>query len=328
MSGGWKTAVPCNISKLLQVCVTGAWLFVVLPQWLFAQPNVKRPRIVGISHAAIYVHDTGRARAFYEGFLGFDELRSLKREDGSDRIILIKINDAQSLELFAEDAHDDGQFSHIALTTNDAEKMRAYLLLRGVAVPDTIHKSQTGNLFFTVRDPNNHLIEIVERKGDGFTAGRQGQSLGTGRISTRLAHVGLSSPMVGPALKFYRDILGFREFWHGSSADDQLHWISIRVPDGDDFLELMTDKGTPSAQERALQNHIGLQSADLAKTMAELKSRTAKYPYAYPLEISLGKDRKGQAMLDDPDGVHIEITEEAAEAGKPAASSAPPGARN
>src|SRR5688500_1000879 len=60
------------------------------------------PRILGIAHMALFVSDLGKARAFYEGFLGFDEPFALKRDDGSDRIAFVKVNDQQYIELFDE----------------------------------------------------------------------------------------------------------------------------------------------------------------------------------------------------------------------------------
>jgi catechol 2,3-dioxygenase-like lactoylglutathione lyase family enzyme len=276
---------------------------------LCAQTQVKRPHILGISHGAVYVHDLSRARAFYEGFLGFGESLTLKGQDGAERIALVKINDEQSLELFAEDAPGDVQLSHIAIYTDDVEHMWDYLVSRGVFVPDKVHKGQNGNLFFTVKDPSGHLVEIVEYKPDGLNARTRGQFLTANRVSGHLTHIGILAGSVGPTLKFYRDILGFREFWHGSTPDEQQHWISIRVPDGDDYLELMLYRELPPAKEQGLQNHLGLETCNLTKTIAELRARTATYPYSHPIDVQVGKDSKQHTDLWDPDGTRIEITE-------------------
>jgi lactoylglutathione lyase len=103
----------------------------LLAPCLSAQTSIPRPRILGISHVAVYVKDISRARAFYKGFLGFGEPYSLKR-NGSEDIVVIKINDQQFVELFAENQHEDGQLSHLAFYTDDAARMRNYLLSRGV----------------------------------------------------------------------------------------------------------------------------------------------------------------------------------------------------
>ena len=43
-----------------------------------------RPRITGISHAAFYVTDMAKARAFYEGFLGYASPFSIPRKNNGE----------------------------------------------------------------------------------------------------------------------------------------------------------------------------------------------------------------------------------------------------
>src|SRR5262245_66093102 len=96
--------------------------------FLFAQHGeVRRPRILGVAHVAFYVSDLSKARAFYKDFLGFDEPFSLKRDDGSERIAFIKINDQQYIELFADSPRNDDRLNHVAIYTDDAAGMRDYL---------------------------------------------------------------------------------------------------------------------------------------------------------------------------------------------------------
>src|SRR5438552_3608697 len=71
----------------------------------------KRPRILGVAHMALYVSNLQKARTFYKDFLGYGEPYALKRDDGSDRIAFIKINDNQYLELFAEAPKQDGRLN-------------------------------------------------------------------------------------------------------------------------------------------------------------------------------------------------------------------------
>jgi len=130
-------------------------LLLMAPVLCCAQ-QAPRPRILGVAHMALYVSDLGKARAFYKDFLGFAEL------DGSDRIAVIKINDLQYLELFAENPKEDGQLHHISFYTDSAGAMRHYLAARGVKVPETVGKGQPGNSNFTIKDPDGHTLEIVE----------------------------------------------------------------------------------------------------------------------------------------------------------------------
>ena len=66
------------------------------------EDEVKRPRILGISHMALFVSDLQKSRWFYEDFLGYAEPYNLKRDDGSVRIAFIKINEDQYIELFTD----------------------------------------------------------------------------------------------------------------------------------------------------------------------------------------------------------------------------------
>ncbi len=343
---------------------------------VFAQPVVKRPRILGVAHVAFFVSDLNKARAFYKDFLGFDEPFGLKRDDGTDRIAFIKINDRQYLELFAESPKDDGQLNHIALSTDNAEQLRAYLAAQGVATiasarepvtafraapegsatkstsstppasrtladargsergdraapegsADKVGKGRTGNKNFTIKDPDGHIVEIVEYQPDSWTAREAGKFQPATRISDRLLHAGI---IVGPlerAMKFYRDMLGFQEFWRGSSAGSQdLSWVNMRVPDGQDYLEFMLYREPPTAARRGTMSHVCLMVPDVDKAVAVLESRPARKGYARKLEIHTGVNRKRQVNLYDPDGTRIELMEPNTIDGKPAPpSTAPP----
>src|SRR6185503_17044312 len=97
-------------------------LLTVLP--LVAQTPVARPKILGVAHLAVYVSDLAKARAFYEDLLGYAEPFTLPKPDGSVDIAFVKINDRQWIELFNRPSAGEGQLNHIALYTDDADRMR------------------------------------------------------------------------------------------------------------------------------------------------------------------------------------------------------------
>src|SRR5258708_2360094 len=66
--------------------------FLMTPS-LWSDPKAPRPKILGVAHVAFFVSDLGKTRAFYKDFLGFEEPFALKKDDGTDRIAFIKIND-------------------------------------------------------------------------------------------------------------------------------------------------------------------------------------------------------------------------------------------
>lgn len=100
---------------------------------LGAQEAPRRPRITGISHAAFFVSDLAKARAFYEGFLGYRSPYSIPRKDPKEPLVWIKINDRQSVALFpgSEVTPETDRLFHVAIETDDAEGMRRYLQSKG-----------------------------------------------------------------------------------------------------------------------------------------------------------------------------------------------------
>jgi lactoylglutathione lyase len=297
-------------------------LLLILPA-LWAGEAPARPRILGVAHMALYVSDLAKARAFYEDFLGFEEPFALKRKDGTDRIVFIKINDHQYVELFAEEPKEDGRLNHISVYTADARAMRDYLASRGVAVPEKVGKGQTGNSNFNIKDPDGHTVEIVQYEPDSWTARDKGKFMPETRISTHMPHFGVLIGPLEPALKFYRDVLGFQETWRGGSGRF-LSWVNMRVPDGEDYLEFMLYNNPPDAEQRGVRNHVCLMTPDLAKAVAILEARPARKNYGRPIEVKVGVNRKRQANLFDPDGTRIELMEPATIDGQPAPSSTAP----
>src|SRR5262249_5118780 len=192
--------------------------------------------------------------------LGFDEEPfTLKKSDGSERIIFIKVNDNQYVELFAEDPKTDGRLNHVSIYTDSADRLHAYLAANGVKVPEKIGKGQTGNRNFNIKDPDDHTVEIVEYQPDSLTAREAGRHMPDTRISTKMAHAGFLVGDLDESLRFYNGILGFTEFWRGSSASGKsLSWVNMRVPDGEDYVEFMLYGTLPPPDQRGTKNHISL----------------------------------------------------------------------
>jgi lactoylglutathione lyase len=149
-----------------------------------AQPAVPpRPRILGVSHAAFFVSDMAKARAFYEGFLGYQSPYSIPRKNAGESLVWIKINDRQSVELFpgSEVAADADRLYHIAVEVEDADAMVAYLRAKGVpGLPPTgAPRGKIGNKNFTIKDPGGNGVEFVQYMPDGWTMREKGSSCPT-----------------------------------------------------------------------------------------------------------------------------------------------------
>src|ERR1035441_10333493 len=116
-----------NWKKLL------AGILVVAP--LLAQEAVKRPKVLGVAHMAVYVRDLDKTRRFYENFLGFGEPFTLPNKTAPGvRIAFVKVNDRQYFEIFNEADRGEGQLHHISFYTDNAGQMYAYLKSKGVSV--------------------------------------------------------------------------------------------------------------------------------------------------------------------------------------------------
>src|SRR3954454_17462148 len=288
-----------------------------------------RPKVLGVAHIAIYVKDLAKTRQFYEGFLGYGEPFTLpQKTSGGVRIAFAKINDKQYFEIFNETDRGEGQLNHISFYTDSADRMYAYLKSKGFAVMSdkgSVGKGQTGNKNFNVKDPDGHIVEIVEYQPDSWTAQNAGKSEPATRISDHIMHVGVLVGDLEKSMAFYRDILGFQEFWRGGGGNGKpLQWVNLKVPEGEDYLELMLYSSLPEPNGRGTKNHMSLMVPDAQKAVDELQKRAAKGLYDKEIKIQIGVNKKRQVNLYDPDGTRVELMEAKTVDGKPAPSSDAP----
>jgi catechol 2,3-dioxygenase-like lactoylglutathione lyase family enzyme len=287
--------------------------------------SMKRPKITGVAHIALYVKSIDQARAFYKDFLGFAEPYSLKKPDSEElAMIFIKINDRQLVEIFPEATLQADRFYHFAIETEDAEAMRKYLGSKGYKVPEKTPTGRTGNFNFTVSDPNGIRCEIVQYTPTGFTEKNIGKDMPGTRISKHMSHVGIMAANLDSAMKFYRDVLGFKETWRGSSNGTVLSWVNLKVPDGDDYVELILFDKEPNSERKGTMNHICLVVDDVAASGKILQSRKLPEGCKQPTEMRTGINRKRQINYYDADGTRIEIMEPKTVDGLPVPSSNAP----
>jgi catechol 2,3-dioxygenase-like lactoylglutathione lyase family enzyme len=286
----------------------------------------RRPRITGISHAAFYVSDMAKARAFYEGFLGYQSPFSIPRKNPQEQLVWIKINDRQSVELFpgSEVAPDAERMYHFAIETDDAEAMRLYLQSKGVEVPPKTAIGKIGNKNYFVKDPQGNIVEIVEYLPDGWTMREKGKFLPETRVSQRMSHVGVMIAQLDDALKFYRDILGFREIWRGSKTANMLSWVNLQVPDGNDYVEFMLYDKYPTLDRVHTLQHICLEVPDVAKVGEMLRTRELPAGSKPATAMATGVNGKRQINYYDPDGTRVEVMEPGTADGKPRPPSTAP----
>jgi lactoylglutathione lyase len=294
---------------------------------VFAQP-APRPKVLGVAHMAVYVKDLAKTRQFYEDFLGFAEPFTLPQKDGAGtRIVFIKVNDHQYFEIFNEKDRGEGQLNHISFYTDSADGMYSYLKSKGIEVmgdKGSVQKGQTKNKNFNVKDPDGHIVEIVEYQPDSWTAREYGKFMPATRISDHIMHLGVLVGDLDKSNDFYSGVLGFQEFWRGSGSPRMLSWVNMRPAEGQDYLEFMLYDKLPAPDGRGTKNHASLTIPDADKALVELKARAAKVGYDREIVIQTGVNRKRQINLYDPDGTRIELMEPNTVDGKPAPTSTAP----
>ncbi len=268
-----------------------------------------RPRIVGLSHVGLRVHNLEKSLIFYQDFLGFEEQFQLTEPDGRIALKFLKINDRQFIELFPENDEVEDRLFQVAFIVEDIEAMRLHLATHGVAVPECAKKGRIGNIGFSAKDPDGHVLEFVQYDPDGWTLKDTGKHLGKERISARLKHLGFTVRHLDTALVFYRDVLGCVETWRGSENEKTLSWVNMKLPDSDDYLELMLHDGNLSRERIGILNHMSLELPDVPRAVEILQARAAGGVYDRPILHKTGRNRKRLANLFDPDDTRAEIME-------------------
>jgi len=184
----------------------------------------------------------------------------------------------------------------IVFRVSDAKELQRYLSGQGVQ----IRSAAPALGYFEIDDPGGQKLGFLQRTAsDGWTKDMF-------PTPPRIIHAGFIV-RDRPAMEhFYKDILGFRPYWHGGMKDDETSWVSLQVPDGSDWLEFMLYD--PTGKDKhflGVMNHIALGVTDIHATQEQLRKNGA------PLteEPKIGLDGKWQLNLYDPDETRIEFME-------------------
>lgn len=267
-----------------------------------------RPRIVGMPHVAFRVHDIEASRHFYKDFLGFSEPFSIIT-DGKLVMTFIKINDRQYVELSPETNPSEPRFMHLALETDDAAALREYVKSKGYKVSDKPPaRGRIGNIGTGLTDPDGNQIDVTQYAPDSQTIKDVGKDMPDTRVSTHILHVGfyVSKPETA---HYYIDILGFREFWRGSTDDKTASYSNLMVPEGRDYIEF--ELGAPPTPQRyGTVYHMALEVPDMEAALAKLNASPARKDYKKEIAVKVGRNHIRQCNLFDPDGTRVELMED------------------
>jgi catechol 2,3-dioxygenase-like lactoylglutathione lyase family enzyme len=288
------------------MCFAAIAAVVASASLLHAQNASTRPLITGVSHISVYTTDAAKTEHFYVHDLG-----GVKRGDPqSPEGVRYYFSPTQFVEVLPLPSGDTSinRMDHVAFKTASVEKLRAYLSAHGITVPKKNESGSDGSHWFTVEDPEGNKIEFVQPPA-------KPEPVPANPLSNHIIHVGfiVHSPEIEDA--FFRNVLGFRPYWHGGPNDTSTQWISQQVPDGTDWLEYMVvsgaeKKGIPTGMSKdtlGVLDHFSLGVFNMEKTvnlLYEGDRLTAKHS---PPQI--GRDGKWQLNLYDPDGTRAEIME-------------------
>jgi catechol 2,3-dioxygenase-like lactoylglutathione lyase family enzyme len=253
----------------------------------------QRPAITGIAFVRMYTADPTASTAFYGKTLGF------AHADGHG-ITRYSVNSLQWLEVEAlPSPAPASRLAAVAFTTRNAAALERYFKAHSVAIEQPLAHG-----VFAVRDPEANLVYFVQRgiKVDGLPV------TSASATSQRIIHTGFLIRNAAAEDRFYRDLLGFRPYWHGGMQPDKTDWVSLQVPDGTDWLEYMLEAGpNPSAKQLGVLNHFSLGTARMSDVVAALTRNHCEGPNC--AKTQMGRDGKVQLNLFDPDLTRVEYME-------------------
>ena len=273
-------------------------IFLMIAGCTFAQSNsAQRPHITGVDHVAFYTTSADGVNKLYVDVLGLGSAAPI--EPGETlRYMAGKQWVGYSP---APDPKATNRMDHVAFTTDNIIALRRYLVEQGFK-PGHIEGRSDHSMVFMVKDPEANHIEFVERGKEIAPAAPDTA------VSHRMIHVGFIVHDAGTEDRFYREILGFRPYWHGGMKANETDWVSLQVPDGTDWLEYMLNvQPNPDLQLTGVMNHFSLGVVDMKKAQAILESHGWK-PHGDE-HSQMGRDGKWQLNVFDPDFTRIELME-------------------
>jgi catechol 2,3-dioxygenase-like lactoylglutathione lyase family enzyme len=290
-----------------------ALLLAVFAVTAAAQPpsgSIKRPKITGISHLAVYTSDAVAADHFYRDQVGAAKLTDPESPQG----VRYAFSSVQFIEVLPLPAGAGiNRLDHTAYNTDDAEGLRKYLVSKAWKTPAKLTKGADGSCWFSVRDPEGNEVQFVQPP-------RHARSIDAPNvISHRIIHVGNLVHRSAAEDTFYRDLLGFRPYWTGGMKEGVVDWISLQPPDGHDWIEYMLEathssddlpKGIPANMTQnflGVLNHIALGVASVPDSYKVLEAGKRLEGRHGEAPTKVGLDGKYEFNMYDPDGVRVEL---------------------
>jgi lactoylglutathione lyase len=276
------------------VAACAAAMALCIPGAPAAQPQ-ERPRIYGISHVAFRVSDMAAAQTFYGTWLALDGVAAGKCQAyrvGARQQILLE----PGLK-----TGEDERLASLGFITESPDALRLWLSGRSIPVEDAV---RCGQRVLRVTDPEGHVIEFVAASAPPARASRRTPP------HVRILHAGLTVNDVGAMDRFYADILGFSEIWRGGRNDQTVDWINMKTPDGTEYIEYMLVGAEPLTRNRlGSMHHVALVVDDMQESYEAVLDRVPRARWKDIGSPRVGRNRRWQLNLFDPDGTRTELME-------------------
>jgi catechol 2,3-dioxygenase-like lactoylglutathione lyase family enzyme len=265
----------------------------------------KRPRILAIAGVTILVSDIPEARKFYRQLIDPDHVCDYCEEVPS-RFLLLPSGQRITLDNIPSPPPSD-LLADISFLTDDLEGFKRFLSHNKIYFDERKMKHGGELVALLLQDPEGHHLSITDSyhlaNSEGLKAGLAPSNPSS---PIRVIHAGLVVRDRAATDHFYKDILGFRPYWHGGMKDGEDSWVAMQVPDGTDWVEYMLNIA-PDANKNTLgvMNHIALGVTDIHSVEKKLIAVGPK-PAEEP---KIGRDGKWQLNLYDAEHTRTEFME-------------------
>jgi catechol 2,3-dioxygenase-like lactoylglutathione lyase family enzyme len=270
----------------------------VLPLATTAKEQPARPKITGIAHVRLYCSSLEKSRDFYTKIVG---LPSSGGDHAGVSRLSFPINTLQSIQLEQAPSPAPANWvAEVAFTTDNVARMRRYFLAHGIKVSAVV-KDTNGPPHFELADPEGNRIAFTQRPPS-----MEDYPITYNQIGKRLFHAGFVVRDSAVEDRFYRELLGFRMYWHGGFQETGTDWEELQVPDGSDWIEYMLNiSPTADHQELGVQNHFSLGVPRIKPAFDLLLAHGLKTTD----KPEIGRDGKWAFDIYDPDTTRVEFME-------------------
>ena len=225
--------------------ITAVFILMLLGIPALSQSHpAERPHILGIDHVAFYTTAPDGVRKLYTEVLGLAAADPV--EPGENARYLVGTQWVGYSP--APDPKATDRMDHAAFRTDNIVALRRYLVEKGFK-PSQIQGLPDHSMTFTMKDPEGYSTEFVERST------MEAPAPPASAVSRHMIHVGFLVYHQPEEDHFYREVLGFRPYWHGGMTDTKTEWVALQVPDGTDWVEYMVNQSEhPDLQLTGVMN--------------------------------------------------------------------------